>query len=119
MRKEKLLAKIGGTPSKAPTDVVASTSMKTTVDPGQDVLATPGKTRITGKRAEKATPIPTMASPQVPTPGLKHGKYEGDEDVKKGRKLFNDEDLPVSTSSDFGNPARVYTDLKTPYRLAS
>ena len=54
--------------------------------------------RITGKRTKQATPMP-VASPQVPTPGLKRGKREGEEDVKKGRQLVKDEDLQGRTSS--------------------
>ena len=62
--------------------------MKMTVEPGQALEATPVPSkRITGKRTKQATPMP-VASPQ-----------EGEDDVKKGRQLFKDEDLQGSTSS--------------------
>ena len=60
-------------------------------DPITPATATPGApsphvpTRVSGKRPEQATPLPTN-SPAIPTPGTKHMKAEGLEPGK--RKLF-------------------------------
>ena len=87
-RKERLLAKIGSNTGK----------------PSSAMEATPGKSakRITGKRPQQATPLPAT-SPQLPTPGLKHGKQDDVEFVHQtGRQLFKDDDdkPPESTQSN-------------------
>ena len=96
IRKEKLLAKIGSTPSKPSPSKAAGPST-----PAKPALeATPGNTgkRITGKRPQQATPLPAT-SPSIPTPGLKHGKQEDEQCVHKtGRQLFKDDDVPPEST---------------------